>query len=304
MVRLSDELWSGIFAHFCRADEPLIRHWKHIKPTPSTQQLLQLRLVCKQFNDLHAQQVQRLSLDQSFLPNALAGLLAWLRRRKPPLNPLELSCGAPVLDTVLGAVAVLQTAITHIHIARFSDTSLKLLSAFDSLQTCMLGRTSGMDLDLSALQGLSHLSNLCLVDGRFIKLSAIKSLSCLLLKRSKVICDQDCEFVSTLKQLDLLDSGIQGFHEQDLSACSQLRYLRLSRGTLEDRHGNKQLGFGLDALPQNMSSLNKLVQLDLRGPPVRICDQDWLTDLTALQQLTVKLAASGSGTLHPLLSLT
>lgn len=304
MVRLSDELWSGIFAVLPRADELLTTDWRQIKPTPSTQQLLQLRLVCKQFNDLHAQQVHRLSLDQHFSSNALAGLLAWLRRRKPPISSLELNCGAPVLDTVLGAVAVLQTAITHVHIARFSHTSFKLLSAFDSLQICKLAPASGSDVDLSALQGLSDLSRLWLLEGSFTKLSALRSLSHLLLKKAQVTSDQDCGFVSKLKQLDLVHSDMQGFHQLGLSACSQLKSLRLSRSTLEDKHGNGQLDLDLDVVPENLSSLSKLTHLQLGGTPVQIHEQDWLTDLTALKELTVKLAASGPGSLHPLLSLT
>ena len=100
---------------------------------------------------------------------------------------------------------------------------------------------------------------------------------------------QDCRFVSSLEELDLTDSALQGLHVQALSACSNLAKLYLEQAELLDTDGNQQLSANLSALHPQISCLTKLHLLHLAGETLDLTELHWLSHMTRIQNLRLEM---------------
>lgn len=146
--------------------------WGHIEDSRlQLLKLLKVRLVCKRFDSLYAEQVLRLSIPAHLSIQALPGLLSWLTKSKFSLKTFEANCNSQLVIALLGALAALQTPLAYVRINNIAQPSIQLLSAFKTLNTCALDSSTNDDdtWSLSSLGQLPCLQYLQLV-GRFIGL--------------------------------------------------------------------------------------------------------------------------------------
>ena len=138
-MQLTDELWICIFAHLVDADDDTVRFWEDVVDGHlQLLELLNIRLVCKRFDSLYAQQVLRLSVPQQLTLRALPGLLSWLAKSKLAIKTFKANCESQLVTALLGALAALQMRLACVRVANTAQPSLQLLSAFKPLKTCWL----------------------------------------------------------------------------------------------------------------------------------------------------------------------
>ena len=235
-VSLTPELWGKVFAFLDEKHTPFESWDEVVSNSRGLQQRLELRTVCKSFSAMHATHLQRLAIRDFISDLELPSLLAWLRRSKPALTSLQVGTSeGSVLMAVLATLACADTPLTMLE-AEFSKAhrkmSLEMVSAFRLLTGCAL--TTVFEKDLTPLQQLPHLTHLFL-NGRFSQLDKLAHLTQLCLYRCNVRCTADCDFVSVLEELSSVSSDLKGLDEQGLSACCQLKRLRVNDSTLHDR---------------------------------------------------------------------
>ena len=171
------DIWRQVFAYF-DTEPDAFDLWQ---PLQAQRQLLNIRLVCKTCNNLHASQLRNLTVNSNLPPEALPGLLAWLRKYKPPLETLLMGSQSPVAEAVLAALASSNATLYQIVVfipRSCSSHLLDMVSAFDSLTGCRLNNQGVEIADLSALQSLPHLTDLILT-GSFHKLCDLRHLTML-----------------------------------------------------------------------------------------------------------------------------
>lgn len=143
------------------------------------QQLLQLRLVCKACNDVHASQLYHLSLGRLLQSDKMPFLLAWLRSSTSPIHALEVKCTSPAIEGLSETLACLQTPLMSIDIALrgvHTQKMVQLVSAFSNLNECTLTSENRLDTSLALLGLLPHLQVLTL-SGRFCCLHSLAHLT-------------------------------------------------------------------------------------------------------------------------------
>lgn len=295
---LTREVWNGVFAQiYCEPQENILRQRAYRE---GLQHLLNLRLVCKFFDELHREHVHRLVLHQNFRARAISSLLAWMRRGKIKIACVRALCANAPLYAVLGALEVLQAPLIVVELSEGSHPALEMLSAFDSIQVLSL-RLAGGACDLACLQKLPHLVNLSLFYGSFSNLEKLEHLTRLSLAYTKAYSSQTCKFVSALQRLDMAGSELTGLHGQ---ALSSLRLLWFVNSRLGDMHYNLQLS--LDPLINSFSTacLTHLTRLQLSGTKLCLNDVQWLTDLTSLKVLSLGFSSCKVGALDTAMHLT
>ena len=298
---LPDELWSYIFAFLKDAEGPRFNIWL-IGDEQELQRLLSLRLICKRFEGLYVQQVQRLSVAQEFPVYALPGLLAWMRRSKISLSTFEASCESDLVDAILGACAALEMPLIHVHICNLAGPSLQLLSAFQGLQSCTLCSDADDILWLMALQQLPHLTQLTLT-GYFNGLEYLDCLTGLAFDDAYATCTQ-CRFVSSLRSLDLSQSVFQGPHPNLLAVCKNVSVLKLCDSELVDMLGDKHLTSDLSTMLCQLTCLTNLAELTLGFQHLDPTNLQWISALTGLKHLSLCYANCAPGSLDMLFRLT
>ncbi len=166
---LTSELWTEVFAHVETARIGY-RSWYDIEDDQQNQrQLHQLRLVCKQFNEVFAAQplfLKRLSLPLAFPKSSLPSLVAWLQQSKDCLQIFEANCVSPTVDVVLGALTSITSQLKFINVAGVLDCtgSCKFVR---TLQQLDVKQTTLQNFDISICQGL-HVLKLDGCSGREI----------------------------------------------------------------------------------------------------------------------------------------
>ena len=220
---------------FLEDEDTAFRSYTEIQSRQEVQQRLQLRMVCKQFDDVYAVHMHRLNLPISFPTSALPGLLAWLWQSRVSITVFEAICATSVTDVILGAFVLSSAPLRVINVSHVSSCSLELLSAFLCLKQCSL---SGQELedfqDLTPLRNLPNLTDLLLC-GDFCGLNMLQHLTSLQLQTSVAKATDICNFASVLQKLILEDSQLHGLHPHGLSACTSLRLLQLSESLLYDQ---------------------------------------------------------------------
>ena len=206
---LTPEIWAKIFAYL-EDEHTAFRSYNEIQSRQEVQQRLQLRMVCKQFNDVYAVHMHRLNLPVSFPTSALPGLLAWLRQSRVSITVFEATCGTSVTDANLGAFVLSCAPLRVIDVSRVSSCSMELLSAFLCLKQCSLGGQELGDFqDLSPLRNLPNLTDLLLC-GDFFAINRLQHLTALQLQNSVVRATDNCNFASILQKLMMEDSHLHG----------------------------------------------------------------------------------------------
>ena len=256
---LTSELWTKVFAHV-EAAKMGYRTFNKIEQDQHNQrQLHQLRLMCKQFNEVFAAHplfLKRLSLPQAFPISSLPSLLAWLHQSKDCLEVFEASCGGPTVDVVLGALTSVTSQLKHITVAS-TACSIQLLGRFLSLETCALNSRTG-SLNLTPLQALPKLRSLRLT-GNFNGLASLSHLTHIQCLDGTIDCTGSCKFGKTLQQLDANSTTFTNF---DISVCQGLQVLKLDMSRVEHHH-NLMYASHAPYTPVELSLLTKLETLSI-----------------------------------------
>ncbi len=206
--------------------------WNDAKLRQQQRELHQLKLVCKQFNDISTSQpelVQGLHLHSNFPRNATVSLLAWLRRSSGAVQTFTSSCDTSSMHAVMAGL-IASSPLRVLDISNTTSWSMQLAAAFTSLEKCALQQKSGevQYLDLTPLQGLPKLQHLHL-QGHFRQLHRLPSLTALEFKAAQ---GEVGNLGTMLQFLVLKDSSLQGVHAHALQACTALTELVLSAARL------------------------------------------------------------------------
>lgn len=292
---LTPELWAEVFAHIQDCQVPTeLRSWHAIQSCRQPQQLLNLRLVCKQSDEIIASNRQllcRLSVHKEYPSSSLLSLLRWLQSGRHSLDSFEATCGSPMVDAVLAGLVSNSSRLTLINIWNISQCSISLAAAFTSLEKlCLINFQSDL-LDLTPLQVLPQLKGLSL-EGNFCGLNKLAHLSALHGRNGVMHCSDDCSCTATLQELDLIHCVLKGFHCQGLAAYRSLKHLVLSSSSIWDQDGDQQLfARDLSVAPDGMSALTQLDVLHVS--PCTDTDMAanlyWISELTSLQDLSLSV---------------
>ena len=140
------------------------------------------------------------------------------------------------------------------------------------------------------------------LSGTFCQFDKLAHLTQLCLFDCDVRCTADCDFVSVLEELRLVSSHLQGLHEQGLSACCQLKRLRVNDSYLRDRQQNV-----LDAewiFHSNFAVITGLELLEIKIECATEPPMHWISQLVSLRSLELTPLSFERYTLHHLLTLT
>ena len=150
-------------------------------------------------------------------------------------------------------------------------------------------------MSLQPLRALPNLISLELQAGEFTHVdAAAQHLTSLTLVNCKAGCFEDCLCVTSLRHLCCRRSKLQRFHQQGLPACSQLTTLVCDSSNIHAVDDAQSVLFGGPAhcVPLGMSALTALSTLSFTcDAETRSVELDWLTQLTALENLEAKLEA-------------
>jgi len=291
---LTAELWTEVFAHV-EAAQIRYRSWNDIEDDHQNQrQLHQLRLVCKQFNEIFAAHplfLRRLSLPEAFPSSSLPSLLAWLQQNKSCLKIFEANCASPTVDVVLSALTSITSQLKFINVGEVSIArSIQLLGGFSNLEKCSLWAVDKAVISLYPLQALPKLRSLWL-RGCFDGLASLEHLTHMQCFAGLLDCTGSCKFVRTLQQLDVKDTTLQNF---DISVCQGLQVLKLDKCSGRVIHHHSVVYEpGQSSLPVGLSLLTKLETLSLASTvdADELISLAWVTELTTLstlQDLSIK----------------
>lgn len=286
---LTPEIWPRIIA-FLEDEHTAFRSYTEIQSRQEVQQRLQLRMVCKQFDDVYAVHMHRLNLPSSFPTSALPGLLAWLWQSRVSITVFEATCDTSVTDVILGAFVLSSAPLRVIDVSHVSSCSLKLLSAFLCLKQCSLSRQDLEDFqDLSPLRSLPNLTDLRLC-GDFCGLHMLQHLTSLQLQDSVTKATDNCNFASVLQKLMLQNSQLHGLHPHGLSACTSLRLLQLSEALIYDQHKNLELSRSLSIMPVGRLFSSQLHTLHLLtdNHQTQSLAVNWIYDLSSLNNIAIE----------------
>ena len=116
--------------------------------------------------------------------------------------------------------------VTTVSINRCDAAKVLQLSRLAGLECCILASTSGTPLDLKPLQSLTSLKGLSLEYGDFIADQLPPKLAGLTLTAGACLTAiQPCSFVTSLKNLEMVDGAVLNWHPQGVSACCVLTKL-------------------------------------------------------------------------------
>ena len=279
------ELWTKVFAHVETAQMGY-RTWNDIEDDQQNQRRLhQLRLVCKQVNEVFAAQplfLKRLSLPKAFPISSVPSLLGWLQQSKDCAEVLEANCACPTVDVVLGALTSIRSQLKLVSVLDASTAcSMQLLGSFSSLETCTLSSLRG-SLNLTPLQALPKLRSLWLA-GDFDGLASLSHLTHIQCLAGFLDCTGSCKFGRTLQQLDVERTIFENF---DISVCQGLQVLKLDLSRVIHHH-SLMYASGPPITPVGLSLLTKLETLSPTSS-LTSCDYislAWINELTTQHQI-------------------
>jgi len=303
---LNPELWTEIFA---RLEDRQFGTWiwNDEKARQQQRELHELKLVCKQFNDIFTSQpelVQGLHLHSNFPRNATITLLAWLRRSSGSVQTFTSSCDTSPMHAVMAGL-IASSPLRVMDISNTTSWSIQLAAAFTSLEKCALQQKSGevQYLHLTPLQGLPKLQHLHL-QGHFRQLHRLPSLTALEFKAAEVA---DCNFGTMLQFLVLKDSSLQGVHAHAIRACTALTELVLSAARLLDTAFGIHLTQDLVRIPDGMNLLTRLCKLTLSTGTYscrNTANLESIAGITSLQDLSISFQRCHSNVVKRFTSLT
>ena len=283
---LTDEIWGTIFG-FVRGIYQTFTNEDKLKANlQRQQQLLDLRLVCKQFSVNQISHMQRLTLGQDFDSRALPSLFAWLRQRKRSLKFLECSCSIRESNLVLSTLAVSSAHLRAAHLQHCDLCSLQLLSAFTNLTACALGVEYHANLGL--LHSLPQLSRLQLTgcpDAKITSLHKLQHLRHVSLRQVEII---GLEYIDLAALESLSFFKVKSDDSWDTFVCTGLTVLAFDDAMFPD-------GRKIDGLEQ-LSCLARLKSLIISSTH----DPSWLRDLKFSVLATLEILIIGfQGVTHP-----
>ena len=186
--------------------------------------------------------------------------------------------------------------MAHTQSAYMLKNSICLLGHISSLTTFMLNMYQDTELSkypisLAPLRGLRHLTALSLACGEFKDLDAAMHLTALKLDQCEATCAGDCSMVSSLVQLQILESDVNKFHENGVSACSILTSLACKEAFISAIDPLNTLYLGENAyfeasLPASLANITTLRDLALETAcaELQLC---WLNSLSCLQSICI-----------------
>ena len=301
--QLPPELWGRIFCHIQSDIRGLFGTYPPNGIWEEEQKpYRQLQLVCKRFRDLFAA-VPFLS-EAVALPNAphtlLPSLLAWLRSQSSSVRIL--AAEGSYLDVALASLGIPSPPLQNLIAWRASPKAMAILPIFMSLQSCDLSSPNtdaNAPLDLSPLQALPRLQQLHLSTGSFCNLHAAAHLTSLWISSSSIVgSQQDCRFAGTLRNLNVFDSDIQGFHSSGVCACMALECLNIRDSVIGATQGNETLQLQDNNqfhIPDGITSLTSLAAVTVHPQKSAVQQSyDWLFVLTSLTALCFHLSPKAS----------
>ena len=283
---LTPELWAKVFPHLEEVPESIGPGDDTVQNQPEVHQL---KLVCKQFRDIHASHsdvVQHVYLGGGFSVRRLPSLLAWLQQSQRSVKVFQSNCNSQLVDDVLAALASFKQSVKMVKLRHDITSSIFIVAKFINLEKCSLwhsGLAEGLDLTpLALLPKLSYLA----LEGNFIELHHLAGLTQLECMWAEVLGVQD--FWPTLQILTVYDSALVGIHTQGLSACRALTHLKMWNACLVKTNGQEYLDHGLSLFPANLGLLTQLHTLHLStgGSGVE-ANVEWISQLTPLQDLSL-----------------
>ena len=231
-LSLSSDLWAKVLVHLHEGQE-ITRYLADNRERESQAQLLQLKLVCKQFkgvNKDHPELVSRLYVHKAFAVRSLPGLLAWLDQNKSPIQRFESRYENPLVDRVLDGLVSAFSSMKTIDVCRVRNRSIDLVAKFTILEKCALGNRAA-HLDLAPLQALPKLKDLVL-RGNFRRVHHLAVLTGLECISGSVLGGQICKFAPILRRLVVDEGTLMGPNAQGVAACTALTELVLEKACL------------------------------------------------------------------------
>ena len=184
-------------------------------------QIHQRKLVCKQFNHVHASHpgvVRTLYLGPGISAKSLPSLLAWLQHNKNSIQTFRSEGGSPLVDAVLGALVSPESSLNRVGVSDVSACALSSLAVFTNLEKCAFWQQNAEHLDLAPLGVLPSLRHLVLQAGNFKELHHLLALTRLECIHADVLGVQ--QLALTLQHLELDCSNLEDTHTLCLSTCS------------------------------------------------------------------------------------
>ena len=304
---LTPELWAKIFANVEQRSDR-IDPCEAFLQKRNQAEVHQLKLVCKQFRSVfktHSELVQRLYLDWHFSVSLAPTLLAGLHQNKGSIRVFWSKCTSPLVDMVM-AVLLSAPNISIVDMLDVSAGTISLVGTFKRLKTCSLRHDSEAHLGLAPLAALPRLQQLVL-QGQFSELRHLTGLTKLECVSSRVWGAQNLS--PALQHLELTDSVLFDVHAQTLPTCTALAHLVLSDAALIGDHINAYvyLDRNLAVVPTNISQLTQLrtlhlgIDMEQRVQPVEL---KWVSELTSLQELSMRFDQSNSNVFQHISLLT
>ncbi len=264
---MPDAVWVRIFQLIQDAD---FTKWMYSNNVAKRQADVHgLRLVCRDFNDVFKRNpdvTRLLYLSCSLSRKSLDGLLKWLRTNTPSIRALRADCSRRCLQQVLSELHSIALMAT-VNINRCDAAKVLQLSRFTGLECCILSSTSGVPLDLKALQSLPSLKRLSVEFGDFIVDQLPPNLTGLTLTASACLtARQPCSCVSSLRNLTMYEGAVLTLHPQGVAACSALTKFDCLDSSIVAEDPQKVLSLAWCnslTIPTGFSSLSQLVNLSL-----------------------------------------
>ncbi|DBA81062.1 TPA: hypothetical protein ACH3X2_007262 [Trebouxia sp. C0005] len=300
---LSLELWAQIFS-LQMSDVPQETAMRFLSPRRIfSQQLSQqasfyrLRLVSKRFNEVFLQYpdlCRGLVFRQQQADTLSPSLVAWLKPYHTSVQALAAYCGNSELILLLEILSSGKNQLQSVHLQNHLCVFLPF-AAFDHLtvlEVVQPGYGFASPLDLSTLQLSKSLRTLVMQDGIFKTKSLPPNLTYLFLARSRCTSYEGCSCVTSLTQLNLVDSSIYGLHSKGLLACHALERLTCQESCITA--ADMQLSFNQDSLriPLGLSALTSLRYLDATIASTSTVILCAFCQLKSLQDLTVRVCGA------------
>lgn len=223
---MPDAVWVRIFQLMQDADFTDLMYFNDAAKTQAN--LHGLRLVCKEFDDVFKRNpdvTRLLYLPRSLSSQSLGSVLKWLRINTPSIRGLRADCRKTYFQEVLSELQSI-ALVTTVSIDKCDATKALLLSRLTGMEHCMLFSKSTGRLDLKPLQSLTSLKGLSLEYGDFIADQLPPKLAGLTLTAGACLTAiQPCSFVTSLKNLEMVDGAVLNWHPQGVSACCVLTKL-------------------------------------------------------------------------------
>ena len=201
--------------------------------TASQAQAHRLLLVCRRFRDT-IQQAELLSrtvvLGPDLNTQTCHSLQLWLQRNGASVRQLAAFSSRPQLNPALTAVLQAAPRLAEVLVTDCCTQTVQRLSSLSRVTVCELESLTEVNLD--ALQTLKSLHTLRLLHGSFEAEQLPCHLTALGLHQASMTTDTDCECVTSLKNLSLVHSYLDGLHEQGLPACLNVESVHCCFGTI------------------------------------------------------------------------